>query len=139
MKSISFFVEETSFTIQKKTIIRKWLTEIISKKKKVLGEINIIFCSDDYLLKLNEQYLNHDTLTDILTFDFVEGKTISGDIFISIDRMKENAKLFHVKQSTEMYRLMAHGVLHLLGYEDKTKKQKEMMTAQEDTALRKIL
>ncbi len=139
MKSISFFVEETSFTIQKKTIIRKWLTEIISEKKKVLGEINIIFCSDDYLLKLNEQYLNHDTLTDILTFDFVEGKTISGDIFISIDRMKENAKLFHVKQSTEMYRLMAHGVLHLLGYEDKTKKQKEMMTAQEDTALRKIL
>ena len=100
-----------------------------------IGEINIIFCNDDYLLKLNKQYLGHDTFTDIITFDFVEGKIISGDIFISVDRMKENAKLFHVEQSTEMHRLIVHGVLHLLGYKDDTAKNKKLMMVQEEVAL----
>jgi rRNA maturation RNase YbeY len=135
MKTIQFFTENTPFAIKNKTQIREWLTKIIRKHKKTVGEINIIFCGDEYLLKLNEQYLNHDTLTDIITFDFVEGKIISGDIFISVDRMKENAKLFHVEQSTEMQRLIVHGVLHLLGYKDKTTKDKKIMTTQEETAL----
>ncbi|MDR2907974.1 MAG: rRNA maturation RNase YbeY [Bacteroidales bacterium] len=135
MQTIQFFNEEVNFTLKNKTQIREWLVKLIGKEKKSLGEINFIFCGDEYLLKLNEQYLNHDTFTDIITFDFVEGKTISGDIFISVDRMKENAKLFHVKQSDETHRLIAHGVLHLLGYKDKTPKDKKVMTAQEELAL----
>ncbi|MCL2682849.1 MAG: rRNA maturation RNase YbeY [Bacteroidales bacterium] len=135
MKTIQFFSEQTTFTIKNKTQIREWLSNIIRQQKKLIGEINIIFCSDEYLLKLNEQYLNHDTFTDIITFDFVEGKKISGDIFISVDQMKENAKLFHVKQSVETHRLIAHGVLHLLGYKDKSPKDKKIITAQEDRAL----
>ena len=135
MKTIQFFSEQTHFTIKHKTKIREWLSHIISQHKKTIGEINIIFCSDEYMFKLNEQYLKHDTFTDIITFDFVEGKTISGDIFISVNQMKENAQLFHVKQSTETHRLIAHGVLHLLGYKDNTPKDKKTMTAQEDRAL----
>ncbi len=131
MNPIQFFTEQTKFTLK----VREWLIYLIRKEKKLLGEINIIFCSDEYLLKLNEQYLNHDTFTDIITFDFVDGKIISGDIFISIDRMKENAKLFHVEQSNEIRRLIVHGVLHLLGYKDKSAKDKKNMTAQEERAL----
>lgn len=139
MHSIHFFTEQTIFRIKDKSKIRTWLTRIIHKKKKVVGEVNIIFCSDEYLAKLNEQYLQHDTLTDIITFDFVDGKTISGDIFISVDRMKENAKLFHVKQNDEALRLIIHGVLHLLGYKDNTQKNKKNMSLQEDCALRDFL
>ncbi len=135
MNPIQFFTEQTKFTLKHKTQVREWLIYLIRKEKKLLGEINIIFCSDEYLLKLNEQYLNHDTFTDIITFDFVDGKIISGDIFISIDRMKENAKLFHVEQSNEIRRLIVHGVLHLLGYKDKSAKDKKNMTAQEERAL----
>jgi len=135
MKHIHFFTEQINFTIKNKTKIREWLTQIIRKPKKSVGEINVIFCSDDYLLKLNEQYLGHDTFTDIITFDFVEGRIISGDIFISADRMKENAKLFHVEQTAEMHRLIAHGILHLLGYKDDTPKNREIMTEQEEIAL----
>lgn len=135
MKNIQFFTEQTKFTIKNKTLIREWLSQIVRKHKKSIGEINIVFCSDDYLLKLNEQYLGHDTFTDIITFDFVEGKKISGDIFISVDRMKENSKLFHVEQTIEMHRLIVHGVLHLLSYEDDTPKNKKLMTAQEELAL----
>ena len=156
MNPIQFFTEQTNFTIKNKTKIREWLNHIIrtsdhastgsatgrlTKKGRgkpcpnIVGEINIIFCSDDYLLKLNKQYLGHDTFTDIITFDFVEGKIISGDIFISVDRMKENAKLFHVEQSTEMHRLIVHGVLHLLGYKDDTAKNKKLMMVQEEVAL----
>jgi len=135
MKHIHFFTEQTNFTIKNKTLIREWLTQTVRKHKKQVGEINIIFCNDDYVLKLNEQYLGHDTFTDIITFDFVEDKTISGDIFISVDRMKENAKLFHVEQSTETHRLIVHGVLHLLDYKDDTPKNKKRMTEQEEFAL----
>ena len=135
MKTIHFFSEQTTFTPNNKTQIREWLTHIIRKHKKTIGEINIIFCNDDYLLKLNEQYLGHDTYTDIITFDFVEGKIINGDIFISVDQMRENAKLFHVAQSSEMRRLIVHGVLHLLGYKDGTAKDRKIMTAQEEAAL----
>jgi len=140
MKQIQFFTEQTNFTIKNKTKIREWLAQIIrtsggKSRPNIVGEINIILCSDDYLLKLNEQYLGHDTFTDIITFDFVEGKTISGDIFISVDRMKENAKLFHVEQSTEMHRLIVHGVLHLLGYKDDTPQNKKRMTKREEIAL----
>jgi len=144
MKNIQFFTEQTKFTVKNKTLIREWLSQIVRKHKKSISEINVVFCSDDYLLKLNEEYLGHDTFTDIITFDFsssgfagelVEANTISGDIFISVDRMKENAKLFHVEQSAETHRLIVHGVLHLLGYKDDTPKNKKIMTEQEETAL----
>jgi len=147
MKNIQFFTEQTKFVVKNKTLIREWLSQIVRKHKKAVGEINIIFCSDDYLLKLNEEYLGHDTFTDIITFDFsssgfageaIEDKTISGDIFISVCRMKENAKLFHVEQSTEMHRLIVHGVLHLLGYKDDTPKNKKIMTEQENIALEEL-
>ena len=147
MKNIQFFTEQTKFVVKNKTLIREWLSQIAHKHKKTVGEINIIFCSDDYLLKLNEEYLGHDTFTDIITFDFsssgfageaIEDKTISGDIFISVCRMKENAKLFHVEQSTEMHRLIVHGVLHLLGYKDDTPKNKKIMTEQENIALEEL-
>ena len=144
MKNIQFFTEQTKFTVKNKTLIREWLSQIVRKHKKTIGEINIVFCSDDYLLKLNEEYLGHDTFTDIITFDFsssgfageaIEDKTISGDIFISVCRIKENAKMFHVEQSTEKHRLIVHGVLHLLGYKDDTPKNKKIMTEQEEIAL----
>jgi len=147
MKNIQFFTEQTKFTVKNKTLIREWLSQIVRKHKKTIGEINIVFCSDDYLLKLNEEYLGHDTFTDIITFDFsssgfageaIEDKTISGDIFISVCRMKENAKLFHVEQSTETHRLIVHGVLHLLGYKDDTPRNKKIMTEQEEVALEKL-
>ena len=140
MNKIHFFSEQTNFTIKNKTKIREWIAHIIRRggfktHPYKIGEINIIFSNDEYLLKLNEQYLGHDTFTDIITFDFVEDNIISGDIFISVDRMKENAKLFHVAQSTEMHRLIVHGVLHLLGYKDDTPKNKKIMVTQEETAL----
>jgi len=147
MKNIQFFTEQTKFTVKNKTLIREWLSQIVRKHKKSIGEINVVFCSDDYLFKLNEEYLGHDTFTDIITFDFsssgfageiVEDNIISGDIFISVDRMKENAKLFHVEQSTETHRLIVHGVLHLLGYKDDTPKNKKIMTEQENIALEEL-
>jgi len=94
--------------------------------------LNYIFCSDTYLHKINLEYLKHDTLTDIITFDYSEKKQISGDIFISIDRIKENAPKFNQSTDIELNRVLIHGVLHLLGYKDKTPKEKETMRAKED-------
>ena len=100
-----------------------------------MGEIQFIYCSDSYLLQLNRQYLQHDTFTDIITFDYSAEKTVSGDIFISIDRVSENAKKFSHSFEDELHRVMAHGVLHLMGFKDKSKKTKLQMTTEEDKAL----
>jgi rRNA maturation RNase YbeY len=115
------------------------MMNVITEEKKVLKNINYIFCSDEFLLEFNKKYLNHSTFTDILTFpdDSVSGR-ISGDIYISIDRIRENSEKYAQPFEKELHRVMVHGVLHLLGYMDKTKSQKETMTLKEDYYLNKF-
>ncbi len=133
--SIRFFNEDVNFPDIRKRIVSAWLKEIISLHDKKVGDISVIFCSDSYLLDVNKQYLEHDYFTDIITFDYVEGNLISGDIFISVDRVLENSTLFKVSFSEELHRIMAHGVLHLLGYKDKCDEDKVMMTEKENFSL----
>ena len=137
--AINFFVEDVKYTLKNKTVLRKWIFETIEAEKFELEELNFIFCSDEYLLGMNQQYLNHDTYTDVITFDNSETlKTILGDIFISIERIQENAKELKGKVHEELSRVMIHGTLHLLGYKDKGKTAKSMMTQKEDEYLLKL-
>jgi len=136
MPAIQFFTESVSYTLPQKNKIKKWLKSAIEKEGYGLHELTFIFCSDDYLLGINQQYLNHDTYTDIITFDNSEvDKQIVSDIFISIDRVKENAKIFKTTAFDEVCRIMIHGTLHLLGYKDKGKAAKTLMTQKEDEYL----
>ncbi|WP_442589624.1 rRNA maturation RNase YbeY [Pedobacter sp. AW31-3R] len=133
---VNFFTEEISFNLKNKIRTRAWIKDTIEAEGYVLEELNFIFCSDEYLLAINQQYLNHDTYTDVITFDNSEAlKTIVGDIFISIDRIEENAKQFGGKAAQELCRVMIHGTLHLLGYKDKGKAAKTLMTQKEDQYL----
>lgn len=137
MSNITFFNEEIVFILKNKQVLKDWISQVISAEKRKKGEISFIFCNDEYLSKINIQYLNHDTLTDIITFDNTEdyqGK-ISGDIFISIERVKENAEKLNISFVNELNRVMIHGVLHLLGYKDKTKAEKAQMRQKEDYCL----
>lgn len=135
---IHFFSEEIAFNLKSKTAIRRWINQTVQNEKYQLQELNFIFCSDNYLLKINREYLNHDTYTDIITFDHSESEeNIAGDIFISINRVKENAKTFGVAFHDELHRVLIHGTLHLLGYIDKSKKYKALMTEKEDFYLLK--
>nr|WP_121269992.1 rRNA maturation RNase YbeY [Pedobacter schmidteae] len=134
--SIHFFNEETSYNLKNKKAIKTWVASAIAQEGYVLQELNFILCSDEYLLRMNQDYLNHDTYTDVITFDNSEAlKTIVGDIFISIDRIRENAKDLKVSVAEELCRVMIHGTLHLLGYKDKGKAAKTLMTAKEDQYL----
>jgi len=135
LATISFFAEDVSFHLKQKKILKNWLREICLLHQYKAGNIHFIFCSDTYLLALNKQYLKHNTYTDIITFDYTEDKLISGDIFISIHRVKENATQLNISFDDELYRVMAHGVLHLIGFKDKNPKAKMLMTAAEDKAL----
>jgi len=136
MPAIQFFTESVIYSLPQKTKIRNWIKTSIEKEGYKLQELNFIFCSDDYLLSINQQYLNHDTYTDIITFDNSEiDKLIISDIFISIDRIKENAQTFNTTLFNELCRILIHGVLHLLGYKDKSKAAKALMTAKEDEYL----
>lgn len=138
MSKINFFTEETNYNLKGKTAIRKWITETITNEGYALNELNFIFCSDEYLLRVNQDFLQHDYYTDVITFDNSEElKMILGDIFISIDRVKDNAKQNKVSTHDELCRIIIHGTLHLLGYRDKTKKAKVEMTAKEDFYLNK--
>lgn len=133
---IHFFEEEISYRLKQKNKIREWISSVIVNEGMTLKELNFIFCSDEYLLQINREYLQHDTYTDIITFDNSEIEDeILGDIFISIDRVHENAKLFNVPEATELHRVIIHGTLHLLGYLDKTKEEKQLMTEKEDQYL----
>lgn len=134
--SINFFNEDVSFPKIKKKIISEWIKEVIGLEGKSCGDISFIFCSDEYLLNVNRQYLNHDYYTDIITFDYVDNQIISGDIFISIDRITENSEIYNSGFKNELYRIVVHGVLHLLGYKDKLKKDKLLMTEKEDNYLK---
>lgn len=134
--AINFFSEETNFKPKQVTLLRNWLLKSIEAENYTLIELNFIYCSDDYLLKINKEYLNHDTYTDTVTFDNseIEGE-ILGDIFISIDRIRENAKTFKTATKDELHRVMIHSTLHLLGYKDKSPKDKTQMTAKENEYL----
>jgi len=116
---------------------KKWLNQVISNEAKEEGDITYIFCDDDYLLEKNIRFLNHNTLTDVITFDYCEGNSVSGDIFISIERVKENSEGFKVDFLTELNRVMVHGLLHLLGYKDKTERESNLMRKKENYYLSK--
>ncbi len=139
LKDISFFSEDIDFTLKDKAKVRSWIGDTIkSEGFKRVSELSFVFCSDDYLLAINKQYLNHDTYTDIVTFDSSdEEDVIAGDIFISIERVRENAAKFGVTEREELHRVIIHGVLHLCGYYDKKKEDKELMTAKENEYLSK--
>lgn len=141
IRDISFFAEDTDFTLKQKQKIRQWIASAAKTEGLPrIGELNFIFCSDEYLLDINKQYLNHDTYTDIVTFDHSEEEEVlAGDIFISIDRVRENAQKFGVSEWDELCRVIIHGVLHLCGYLDKTKEDKNLMTQKEDEYLEKRL
>jgi rRNA maturation RNase YbeY len=132
---INFYSEEADFCLKNEPDYLKWLGNIAQKEEKAIGDLNFIFCNDDYLHSINLQYLNHDTYTDIITFPFEEGEVISGDIYISIDRVKENAISYKGSFEEELQRVMAHGVLHLCGYGDKTKEESIIMRSKEEAAL----
>ena len=123
---------ETEYPLQKQNELGKWITDLILKEGLKEGDINYIFCNDDYLLEKNVKYLNHNELTDIITFDYSIGKLLSGDIFISIERVKDNAISYNVEVKDELQRVMVHGVLHLCGYKDKSKEEKSLMRDKED-------
>lgn len=116
-------------------LLKGWLERLVEMKSKEIGELSYYFCDDEYMLEANKEYLNHDYFTDILTFDAVQGDVICGDILISIDTVKTNAEKYKVSFLEELYRVLAHGVLHLLGYKDKTKEEQQKMRLAEDASL----
>jgi rRNA maturation RNase YbeY len=130
------FNYETDFRISNESDYSDWIARIIDKEGWVLKNLNYIFCDDSYLNKINLKYLNHDTLTDIITFDYSESESVIGDIFISIERVKDNAVDFNVELHEELNRVMSHGVLHLLGYKDKTESEKSLMREKENEMMR---
>ena len=136
-KTILFHNADTSYILKNKRIISSWITDTIKEEEKQLEEISYIFCTDDYLLKINQEHLNHDTYTDIITFDYTENGIISSEIYISVDRVRENAKNLGVAALDEMHRVIIHGVLHLCGYKDKSDLQSQEMRGKENYYLRK--
>jgi rRNA maturation RNase YbeY len=130
------FNYENDFELSNEEQLSNWISRVIASEEKKEGEINYIFCDDDYLLNLNEQYLNHDTLTDIISFDYSMGNEIHGDIFISTERVKDNATDFKVSFEEELKRVMVHGVLHYCGYKDKTEEDEALMRSKEDEKIK---
>lgn len=126
------FNNEIAFDLKSSEEIAQWVSQAIENEELELGELNYIFCSDANLLEKNIKFLNHNTLTDIISFDYTMGKLISGDIFISIDRVKENAETYKVSFEDELHRVMIHGVLHYCGYKDKEEEDKKLMRSKED-------
>jgi rRNA maturation RNase YbeY len=131
---IRYHIEDVQFKLKQKRILSSWIRRTIEGRMD-LGELNFIFCSDDYLLNINKQYLNHNYYTDVITFDYCNQNILSGDIFISLDTVKENSKEYSVSFENELYRVMIHGVLHLLGFDDKSDIDKVQMKNAEDEAL----
>lgn len=129
------FYSETDFNIEDTKALSHWISKIILHENHELGDLTYVFCDDAYLHKLNVQFLNHDTLTDIISFDNSLGKQIHGEIYISVERVKENAGTYQVAFLEELHRVIIHGVLHFCGYKDKTKKQQETMSCKENEAL----
>ena len=127
-----YFHSENDFILDQENEIHSWISKSISLLERSIGDINFIFCSDDYLLNINQEYLKHDTYTDIISFDYSDSNTLSGDIFISVDRVKENAKIFESLFMDELHRVLIHGLLHFVGFKDKMDNQKLEMRKQEN-------
>ena len=134
--SVFFSNSDIYFDLQSQTLIKKWISEVIKTYGKKLGKINYLFCSDEYVYDANVRFLNHDTYTDIITFDYVEGNLVSGDIMISVDRVGENAKNLNVPFEQELHRVIIHGVLHLLGFKDKSESDAAIMREKENESLK---
>ncbi len=137
--AISFSNDNITFNLKRKSELKNWIKSVVEKEKLILGVLNYTFVSDESLLKINIEYLKHNTYTDIITFNYNEDKKVSGDIFISVDRLKENAKKFEVSFEDELHRVIIHGVLHLCGYKDKTKADSELMRKKENQSLKNLL
>ena len=133
------FHYETDFLLENTESFIKWIKNVILEENKELGKVNYIFCDDKYLLEKNIKYLDHDTLTDIITFSYCEGDMISSDIMISVERVMENSSIFENSFSEELNRVIVHGILHLVGYNDKTEKEKEIMRKKEDYYVNKFV
>jgi rRNA maturation RNase YbeY len=126
------FNYEIEFELGNEEAISKWISAVIISENKKEGDINYIFCDDEYLLNLNQQYLNHDTLTDIISFDYCVGNELHGDIFVSVERVQENATEFGVTFAAELLRVLSHGILHYAGYKDKSDDDEKVMRQKED-------
>lgn len=137
-KKISFFFLQKPWSLKKRGLLKQFIYFIFKSEKKKINNLNFIFCSDEYLLKINQEYLNHNDYTDVITFNLsATHSEIVGEIYISLDRVKENAKVFNNPFSKELLRVIFHGLLHLCGYNDKAKSDKEAMKAMEDYYLKK--
>ena len=130
------FNYELEFTLENEANLAEWLSEVILSENKSEGEINYIFCDDDYLLEINQQYLNHDSLTDIISFDYSVGNELHGDVFISVERVRENATDFNVSFEEELKRVLVHGILHYCGYKDKSEEDEKTMRLKEDEKIK---
>ena len=129
---IRCYKEDTDFVFRNRLFNRRWLDAVARNEGKSIGNINIIFCSDSYLLDINIKYLGHDYYTDIITFDYCEGDVLSGDLFISVDSVRDNAAFYETGFSTELNRVIVHGVLHLAGYDDHSDSEQKTMRSKED-------
>ncbi|MBT8184991.1 MAG: rRNA maturation RNase YbeY [Eudoraea sp.] len=127
---------EVDFCLDKEVDYTHWLNRVLESENRIAGQINYIFCSDNYLLQLNKKYLDHNTLTDILTFDYSDEVAISGDVFISLDRVKENAEELNEDFLRELNRVMVHGVLHMIGYTDKSEEGRKQMRRLENEKMK---
>ena len=128
---IRYFCEDIRFTYKNKLANNRWLKMVAGSEIRKIGDINVIFCSDNYILDVNMKYLQHDYFTDIITFDYCEGKVLSGDLFISVDSVRENSIEFGTDFEEELHRVIVHGVLHLIGYDDHTEEDKKVMRQKE--------
>jgi len=133
---IRYFTEDVKFVLKDKMANNRWLKMVAGSEIRKIGDINIIFCSDNYILDVNMRYLQHDYFTDIITFDYCEGKTLSGDLFISIDSVRENAYEYGAEFDDELHRVMVHGLLHLIGYDDHTPEEEKTIHEKEDYYLK---
>lgn len=129
---VSYFNEDIYFPFKEKRLTSRWLKFVAESEAKRLGDISVIFCSDNYILSVNIKYLKHDYYTDIITFDYCEGNRLSGDLFISVDSVRENASFYGVEFADELNRVIVHGVLHLIGYDDHTEEDIAVMRAKEN-------
>lgn len=132
---IRYFQKEICFNFKSKRIINKWIKSVIEQNNKRCSDINIVFCSDPEILEINNRFLKHNYYTDIITFDYCEGKEVSGELYISIDTVKANAIEYKQPFETELHRVIIHGILHLLRWDDHTDEQQRLMRKEEDTAL----
>jgi len=130
------FNYEFEFQLEDETQYSDWISKVISSEIKKEGEINYIFCNDEYLLQINQQYLDHDTLTDIISFDYSIGNELHGDIFISVERVRDNALDFNVDFNDELKRVMIHGILHYCGYKDKSEEDEKLMRLKEEEKMK---